>query len=343
MIGDSQKGELNFADVIDFLNRYKKHFAIISLAAGLLSVVFTMPYFMAPKYKATIIVYPTKTSSIAKSYVGLLSDQFDNLAFGLETDAEQLLQIIESDEITDKICSKYDLIDRYGIDRNGRYPNHKLSNSYHSNVKFTRTEYMSVEISVMDEDPKIATAIAADIAKMADSLKSTLQQGISKAAYEIIKTQYQQKVDKINKGNDTLAKIGALGVINTDRQPGIITETYLKAKASGNMALAKEMEKLLDNFAKYSPAARSFTEEVRIESGHLSDLYQKMQQVEMDAFHRIPHQYVISKAMASDKPAYPIRSLFVLFAMGFAFVSSLIYFAIKENYRRGKTEVTLGE
>ena len=96
---------------------YKKHLAIIAALVIVLSVIFSGPYFITPLFKSTVILYPTASNSISKV---LLSDNFNNtkdiLEFGEIEQTEQMLQVLNSNKIRDRIISKYNLLYHYNID-----------------------------------------------------------------------------------------------------------------------------------------------------------------------------------------------------------------------------------
>src|SRR5205809_930158 len=99
MIERDNRGEFNFASVLDFLLRHKWPILITTLAAGLVGYIFSAPVFIHPKYKATAILFPTTTSSISKVTTSTNpSDKADLMELGKEEEAEQLMQFLKSDE-----------------------------------------------------------------------------------------------------------------------------------------------------------------------------------------------------------------------------------------------------
>ena len=94
-----------------FLLAWRIPILVISGLALIASVIFSSPFFITPKYKSTVILYPTSTNSVSKA---LLSDTYggkeDILEFGEDEQTEQMLQILNSNKIRDRIVSKYDLI-----------------------------------------------------------------------------------------------------------------------------------------------------------------------------------------------------------------------------------------
>ena len=83
-----------------------------------------------------------------------------------------MLQILNSDEIREQIISKYNLISHYNIKTDEEFPQTNLIEKYKDNISFSRTEFMSVRIDVLDKDPQVAANIGNDIASLLDSMKS---------------------------------------------------------------------------------------------------------------------------------------------------------------------------
>ena len=74
-------------------------------------------------------------------------------------------------EIRDSVIAKFDLMNHYDIDTASDYPRTKLFKEYENKIEFNRTQFMSVEINVLDIDPRIAADIANYIYKLVDKVK----------------------------------------------------------------------------------------------------------------------------------------------------------------------------
>ena len=69
--------------------KWKKHLALILVGSAVVSAIASSPIFIKPKYKSTVVVYPTN----AKSY-------------GTETPIEQMLQMFEANDIRSAIIGQ---------------------------------------------------------------------------------------------------------------------------------------------------------------------------------------------------------------------------------------------
>lgn len=191
--------------VVEFLYKWRKPLLIVTLLAGIVSIIFTGPSFIKPRFKSTVVFYPATTNSISKALLNENAyDRSDPLAFGEEEEAEQLIQILYSDDIQSFIIEKYDLMNHYDIKPNAKFKNTQLARKFSDNIRFRRTEYSSVEIEVLDTDPEIAAGIANDIAALLDETKNKIQREQASKALNIVETQYQAKREFVNKLNDSL-------------------------------------------------------------------------------------------------------------------------------------------
>ncbi len=90
-------------------------------------------------------------------------DNRDVLSFGGDFESERLLQILHSNDIMDHVAKKFNLMEHYKINPKSPFPENQLKSKFHGNVKIRRTEFMSIEIGVLDTDPQMASDIANEI------------------------------------------------------------------------------------------------------------------------------------------------------------------------------------
>ncbi len=174
MSNQSQEFSFSSFSFISFLVKWWKHIAIVTLIGAVASIVISLT--IKDRYKSVVIFYPTTTNSISKALLDVTGNsRQDFLEFGEEAEAEQALQILQSDEIREWVIAQYNLYEHYKINPKGKYAKTRMMKKFARNVKFRRTEFNSVEISVLDEDPNIAAGIANDIAARLDSVKNRIQ------------------------------------------------------------------------------------------------------------------------------------------------------------------------
>src|ERR1035437_5712062 len=128
MATDFKRNEdFDSSSLIIFLYKWRKPLFIVIISALFGSWFFSLPWFITPKYQSTVIMFPASTNSVSKA---LLSDQAgkgqDLMTFGEDEQAEQLLQILNSNKIRDRIIRKFSLMRHYDIDSTSDHKNESL-------------------------------------------------------------------------------------------------------------------------------------------------------------------------------------------------------------------------
>jgi uncharacterized protein involved in exopolysaccharide biosynthesis len=206
---EEREKALNFVEVTKICINYRKHILLITLIGVIIGVIVS--FLIKPKYEAYTIFYTPANNSISKSL--LSENNLENfMSYGDEDQIDQVLEMLNSDNLKDKVINKFNLTEHYGIDTSAKYPKTKTRNQFDSNTEFKRTDNLAIKISVKDEDPILSAAIANFISLSLDSIRTNIQQGRAKQAYSIIKEQYQKKqaeVDSIlnDKEKESLANL----------------------------------------------------------------------------------------------------------------------------------------
>ncbi|MEY4461221.1 MAG: hypothetical protein RL429_1210, partial [Bacteroidota bacterium] len=159
-----------------FLFRNRKALLMAPLIAAVAAAIFSGPWFITPLYESSVVVFPSTTNSASKALLpqNTYQDQ-DFLEFGAEEQAEQLLQVLSSDAIFDTVTARFNLIEHYGLDPASKTLRTDLHEEFSDKISFERTQFMSVRISVLDEDPKMAADMANAIVDLLDRTKSRIQ------------------------------------------------------------------------------------------------------------------------------------------------------------------------
>jgi len=139
-----------------FLWRNRKTVILITSTTALMAVIISL--LMTPLFRSTAIVFPAATSTV--SFSEQRNAKASSMDFGEEEQAEQLIQILQSARIRNRIVQKFDLMEHYEIASDDPNKNYKLGKEYNNHITFTRTRYGSIEISVLDRDKQLAANIA---------------------------------------------------------------------------------------------------------------------------------------------------------------------------------------
>jgi len=330
----------NTIDIIKFLYLNKKPIIIITIFAAIVSIIVSL--IIEPKFKSSVVIFPASTSSVSKA---LLTDMSrapkDILKFGEEEETEQLMQVLHSDEIKARIIAKYQLMKHYDIDNNSSFKKTKLLKKYEKNISFRKTEFEAIEITVLDTDPEYAANIANDIAMLLDSVYNKIQKGRALKALEIIEKEYFGQKKYIKTLEDSLTVLRNLGIFDYQTQAKTYNQAYIKAIESGNKTKANLIKQELNVLANYGSAYNSLSQQQKQEIKQLSLLKSKYDEAKVDANQNLAHKYIVNPAQVSEKKAYPIRWLIVVISTIAAFIFSIFFALILENFSEIKKEISL--
>lgn len=323
------------SNLLVFLFRWKWPLLVMSLLAAIVASVVSL--LIQEKFQSTVILFPAKSSSVSKSVMTEdPTGKASIMAFGEEEEAEQVLQILNSDQIRGAIMWKYNLMDHYEIDRDGEHPNANLVEEYKSNISFKRTEFESVRIDVLDHSKDTAALIANDIAMLLDSTKNRMQRERAAEALKVIEREYLELDSYLGELEDSLASLAALGVHNHEKQIEMISTEYYKAIASGNSSAVTKLEEQLQVLAKYGATQMALSERLEIEQDRLGLLRSKYEETKEDSQQSIPHKFIVDNAYPADKKAYPVRWLIVVVSTFSTFLFTLLLIIGFENVQRLK-------
>lgn len=333
-MNDNEKSteDFNSQNVLYFIYKWRKQLISVGALAAVISVVVSL--LIRDKYESTVVLFPATTNSISKS---LLNDNYvkeDVLQFGEEEQAEQMLQILNSDAIRGRIMQKYNLMQHYEIGENEKYRRTKLSDEFASNVSFKRTKFMSVEITVMDWDADTAAFIANDIAALYDSTKLNIQRSRSVAALKIVEQEYFARLEEIQDVSDSIKAINEKGLFEYKSQSENTTKQYTNAIAKGNTSAAKKLEAKLAVLAEYGSRYVVLKNKTKLLQKQLIIIKTKYEQAKVDAEQVLPQKFIVSSAYPSEKKAYPVRWIIVVMSTFSSLLVAIIAILLIENLKQ---------
>ena len=312
---NSKQTAYNFNSVDLLIYIWKKRLVLmgVGMVAGIASIVISL--MITPMFESSVIMFPTSSASVSKD---LLSQNYsgrqDVHGFGEEQQAEQLLQVLNSEPIRSRIIEKYNLLEHYEIKSGEKYPLTRLYETYQSNINFRLTEFMSVEISVMDKDPEYAANIANDIAALVDTVYNNMKKERAREALRLVEREYQEAAQKLAVLRDSMSLISAQASnkLNAGGDPS----NYLLRAISENGAHFISMMNL-----------------VRYETALVTDLNLKYKEARLEAEQNLSHKFVVEEAYPSEKKAYPKKSLIVIVSTFASLLFALIVLIINDNIR----------
>lgn len=308
-----------------FLYSWRKHLIIITLSAAILAAFFSSSWFITPLYKSSVVLFPVSSNSVSRA---LLTDQpaakTDILEFGEDEQTEQMLQILSSSKIRDKVVEKFDLMKHYKISPDSKYKNTTLNKTYEGNITFRRTEFMAVKITVLDRDPQMAADIANTIAELLDSTKNEMQRERAMKGFKIVEHEYLKLSQEIAVMEDSLKKIREAGVYDYESQSEMINQQLAIEIAKGNTSGIRALEEKLALLAKFGGAYVSLRDMLEHQKKQLSYLKARYEEAKVDATENLPQKFVVESAYKAEKKSYPVRWVIVLVSAVSAFLISVL-------------------
>ncbi len=301
---------------------------ILLIVSGVAFVVSTViAFLMTPIYRSTAIVFPAATSTV--SFSESRNAKASSMDFGEEEQAEQLIQILQSSRIRDKVVTEFDLEKHYEIEKDDVNKHYKLVKEYNQNILFVRTRYGSIQIDVLDRDPVLAADIANKIVDLIDTVKNEMVAERTLPAFQI----NQRKKDQMEADRkavlDQLDSLAAKGVVQLDARANLFS-AYIDARDPADRA---EYKRKIDTNLKYG-ATFDGLEYIRNEKiTKLADFVESYEQAESDANTKFNHKFVVERAVVADKKDKPKRMIIVLLSVMATFIFMVFALLIQDKLK----------
>jgi uncharacterized protein involved in exopolysaccharide biosynthesis len=288
----------NLLSALSIAYRKRKSIIIVSIVMAIVASIFTMPYFIAPVYKSETVLYPPSSNS--NKYMIAAASRF-----GSDKEIDEQIQIFKSTEVRDAIIKKYGLVEHYKTDTSEKTWTYQLYKKYDGNVNIDRTRYNSISIVVFDTDPEMAEDIANDIVQTGDSVKNKIIKKNLSTAFEALTLQFSMKVREVDSISD---RINAMS--GEDLFSSVSFERKTDLEKLKDQVTVREMMNRAKSKKDYALQELLFGFENRL--NQLNDLQDSYSQAYTDFSSPVPESYVVSRAQASYKKVYPLRTLIVL-------------------------------
>jgi capsular polysaccharide biosynthesis protein len=310
-------------NIVQFIWKKRKLIGLVTLIGAFCSLVIS--FFIPPQYLSTAIVFPSATSSVSFSEQRNASSS--SMDFGAEEQAEQMLQILQSAQIRDRIVKEFGLIKHYDIKETEQYKYYKLCEEYEAHFSFTRTRYGSIQIDVLDEDASKAAAMANKIVYLIDTVKNEMIKARTVPAYEINRREkeiIEQDIKIILDRLDTLSKIGVV----TAEARGRLFQAYNEAKGKEDKRYFRNQ---IDVNIKYGAEFDGLSIMRNDKMAKIAEFETAYNQAESDANANFSHKFVVELAVKADKKDKPKKSVIVLISSLSTLLFMIFLLLLKER------------
>lgn len=310
----------NSAHLINLIAKWRFHLLAIVVVSAILAMIFSGPTFITPLYDSHAVAYPANVEPYSD-----------------ESETEQMLQILNSQDIIDNMVELFDLPKHYEINPDYKYFKTALYDTYHEHVSISKTPYESVRIEVSDRNPDTASM-------MVDALLSFYDQKISRLhktkSFEVIQM-YQMQLEKKRAGLDSLKQVlyrlgTEEGLLEYESQSQEIMKGYLGTVDGNNRSQInkKEVDRLRRNMEKGSGQLIEIVQMIEFEAASYVDVKLDYEMALRFYNSNLTYSNIISPPYPSDKKSYPIRWLIVALFTTATFVMSLLIIFFMENKRK---------
>ena len=291
-------------------SKWKLHLLIISILSIAIGVFISSPVVITPKYKSTAIVYPTNIFGYSK-----------------ESTTEQMYQIFLSTDIKFRMLNAFQLDKHYKISKNDPLFITYFLDEFNENVSISKTEFESVQITIYDKDPKVASDMVDSMIVFYNDKVAELHKRKQKEMIDIMSKAMLEKKNEIDSVESKLIDIRTkYGIINVTSQSIEAT----KGMIAGNKQAA-DLYKNLEQYAGYYKELDSL-------SWHFRKEYIKYKQQYEDAVReynkKITYAQVVQYPYPADKKSYPVRWAIVALTLVGGLIISLIVIALIESKKQ---------
>ncbi len=350
--------------LLRILNNDLKHFRLCALIVLVptIAVFVLVMWVVRPVYAAKAVVTPPPSSSGMNALGGMLGEELSSYAsmLGLSmgsVDADAIWTIFNSKELQDMVIDRFDLATHYEFDGKFRAD---LLKKFRKNFSLKLTDENMHEISIEDEDFRLASEMATFMLEKADSMFNAFKTLQAKQSREY----FESRIELCLKDLDSLQRDFVKFQTDNDfYEPTIQMEAtikYLSSLQSEREAIAVEMnyEKKLhgENSKRYDELSKRYAslntsinrtldgkqrtsglvalkkspelgaefmrkeEEIKVQAAMYKLLRQQSEQMQLEEAKKLTNLHVLEAPWPNDKKVFPLRGVTLVFTVFVSFL-----------------------
>ncbi len=295
-------------NLLQIVLKWKWHLVILVIGAALVSLVVSSPLFMKPQFKSVAVIYPSNITPYSE-----------------ESQTEQMLQWLNSSDVRFAVMKKFDLPKHYEVAPDAKYYASILEGIYDKNVKISKTQFESIEVSVTDIDPVMARDIVNAILFYTDQKIGDVHNSKFKEVIEALETTLKIKKTEIDSVKNLYRDIAMkYGVYDIGGQSQEITRGELRTVAGGGGNInAKDVARLKDGMMDKSADLIFLNNRIWNLGNEYGELMRRYDIARLDITKKTTFINSVTPPLVADKKSFPKR-LFVMFY----FVAGTLLFSL---------------
>lgn len=307
-----------------FFHKWRKVLLLVTIIAFVLSLVTSL--LITPRYKSSVVFFPTSSNRMSKA---IITDRYDFMDYGSERDCEYAIQILSSQAMMNDVCTHFNLMEHYDINTNATDKNFQLEEKYKGYVTVQRTEYLGVEVSVMDEDPQYAADIANFMAENYDSLCTRIHKARATDACLVLEGVCNKLENEILQLEDSLG-----GLYNYSDYTNRMYQELAKQTSAGNSAAANRIRSEIASHKSIKGSYAGINDMLQTKREELAEIQAKLAQRQTDLENNISYKYWLDKAVPADKKAYPKRLIIVVLSTIASLIMCILVLLVMERSKQ---------
>ncbi len=326
-------------------------------------VVFVLVmWVIRPTYAAKAVVTPPPSSSGMSALNGMLGEELSSYAsmLGISTgsvDADAIWTIFNSKELHDMVIDRFNLAEHYKFDGNFRAD---LLKRFRKNFSLELTDENMLEVTIEDEDYRLASEMATFMLEKADSMFNAFKTLQAKQSREY----FESRIELCLKDLDSLqadfvkfqtdnnfyeptvqmeATIKYLSALQTEREAisvemnyekklhgedskryDELSKRYASLDASMNRTLkGKQQSTGLIALQKSPELGAEFMrkeEEIKVQAAMYKLLRQQSEQMQLEEAKKLTNLHILEAPWPNDKKVSPLRGVSLMFTVFVTFL-----------------------
>lgn len=307
----------NNIDLLKTILKWKKHLGVIAGCAVLLSILFSSPMFIPPKFRSFAVIYPSNL-----------------IPYGIETPTEQMLQLFQSSEIRNEIIAGFKLAQHYGIDTTTAGYKFSVNRAFDENIQVSKTEFEAVRLEVMDTDPLKAYEIAVAMIDQFDKKTRKLHRQKSEEVVVILGNQLKSKNNEIDSLSAALKELKVkYGILDYKSQAKEASKEYYRSLGSNQQKTA-DITSSIRNLEEKGNEFVELNERLESSIKFYNSLKVDYDNAVRDVQKKLTYTNLVVKPALPDKKAYPVRWIIVVSSTLASLFFALIIIMIIEGRKK---------
>jgi capsule polysaccharide export protein KpsE/RkpR len=327
----NNKNQLNLMDnffnntnLLQIILKWKWHLIILAVVAALVSIVVSSSLFMKPRFKSVAYIYPSNI-----------------LPYSDESQTEQMLQWINSSDVRDSVIKKFDLAKHYEISTTDKYYASTLESLYNKNVKISKTQYESIEISVTDIDPVMARDILNGILFYTDIKIRNTHYVNYKIVFDAVEKMRNSKLAEMDSVKTLYREIATTyGIYDVGGQSQEITRGELRTVDGGGGNINSiDVKKLKQGMMEKSGDLLYLGNRISHTATEYSEIVHQYELAKYEIDKKVTFINVVTPPKVADKKSYPKRLFVMFYFVAGTLIVSLLAIVILEQRKTFSSEL----